>query len=806
MESIEAINDGTIRTVLEENIQYEPAGEAGLNVSSEFHLSPWRGKWADFFIAKDRTNYLLSVCENFKRQIEDPKSHVDRIEALLAPLVKFRILVSGLPRGSVEDDIVLRTRDILKRLPSKPLALSSVPLGLDERYFQDGFSCGSEAVESGAWSSLKVASWLSINVVKMTMYLAISGTRAFAEPLKDYPNLLAELLETSSGMTLHSTSDLERQQWYIVRAAIWSSWQRSTMLYNYASLRRVLEVGFVWSETSFQLRTTIPNPELSIQEMSLRNAGRGKVRSMCSWAFELLRTEPVCLGMDFRTFHHRYSQLWSDAPARCRRDSLEACAGDNPNECGRFTGMIIMDQSAHDSGCDGNCSMQKWDESSYREVSGSRAVAITSNSDVQDNRLRYCSASEDTLAISHVWSHGQGGRPDLGVNTCLHLRYKEIATYHGCKSYWWDSTCIPEDHELRSEAIQNINSTFSNSKALIVCDRDIMKIDISNLTLAIEESILATVIVCDWNLRAWTFLESIRGRHGIYLLCKDNRRISFIKVVSDVSKYGSIDLAILSLTVPHMLPEPKRIVLRGFKPDTRDHSTKFMSSETSGETLSYRPASRKGDDIIIWSLLVDNDKCDLPEEFWRRNLGKLIHTGFLMSSAPRVDARGLSWAPSTPYFKPPPDSPVNGISSFRAFGGGDTTPGVITEAGLVAGWLVFEFNNPKFGSPDDQDAKIDISPCGLLCNIRRMYLQDCHWGALLRPTLNHRTFEKGGDISTKYRGLIQGTLLVVVGCNSPPTLHGKLREGRGWRWKGVIEWDRNLPLPKFTEDEGFLIE
>lgn len=807
MESIEAITGATIRNVLEENIRYEPAEDAGLNVSSEFKVPPWHGKRADYFIAKDRTNYLLSICENFRRRTEDPKLHVDGIEALLAPLVEFRILVSGLPRGRVEEDIVLRTRNILKRLPSKPLTLSSVPLGLDERYFQLGFSGGSEAAEFGAWSSLKVVAWLSINIIKMTIYVAISGMDAFAERLQDYPNLLAELLEASSGMTLNSTSDSERQQWYIVRAAIWSSWQRSTMLYHYASLRQVLERGFVWSEKSHQLRTTIPNPEMSIQEMSLRNAGHGKVRSMCSWAFELLRTEPVCLGMDFRTFHHRYSQLWSDAPARCRKDSPESCAGDDPYECGRFNGMIIIDQSAHDSGCDGNCAKQQWDEFSYREVSGSRAVAITwTDSDGQDNRLKYCSASGDTLAISHVWSHGQGGRPDVGVNTCLHLRYKKIATYYGCKSYWWDSACIPEDHELRSEAIQNINSTFSKSKVMIVCDKDIMKIDISALTLAIEESILATVLVCDWNLRAWTFLESMRARHNIYLLCKDNKRISFFKVVSDVSNYGSIDLAILSLTVPHMLPEPMQGAPRGYRPDFDYDLSKFMSSEKSGEILSYRPASRKGDDVIIWSLLVNNNKCELPEDFWRRNLGELIHTGFLMSSAPRVDARGLSWAPSTPYFKPLLDSTVAGVSSYRAFTGSETMPGVITEAGLVAGWLVFEFHNPKFNSSDDQDAKIDMSPCGLLRKIRQMYLQDCHWGALLRPTSSYRTFEKAGDISTKYRGLIQGTLMVVVGCNSPPTLPEKVPESRGWRWKGVIEWDKNIPLPNFTEENGFLIE
>lgn len=60
-----------------------------------------------------------------------------------------------------------------------------------------------------------------------------------------------------------------------------------------------------------------------------------------------------------------------------------------------------------------------------------------------------------------------------------------------------------------------------------------MSIDISNLTTELRESILATVLVCDWNSRAWTLLEAMRGRRNIHLLCKRNEVITFKEALAN---------------------------------------------------------------------------------------------------------------------------------------------------------------------------------------------------------------------------------------------------------------------------------
>ena len=71
---------------------------------------------------------------------------------------------------------------------------------------------------------------------------------------------------------------------------------------------------------------------------------------------------------------------------------------------------------------------------------------------------------ETTIAISHVWSHGQGGRPEDGMNQCLHERYKRIALLPDCDSYWMDTACIPND--LNSAKRQYRQLTRSSTMAL----------------------------------------------------------------------------------------------------------------------------------------------------------------------------------------------------------------------------------------------------------------------------------------------------------------------------------------------------
>jgi hypothetical protein len=70
----------------------------------------------------------------------------------------------------------------------------------------------------------------------------------------------------------------------------------------------------------------------------------------------------------------------------------------------------------------------------------------------------------------------------------------------------------------------------------------------------VYETIIAVLLVCDWNLRVWTLLKSMRGRRKIYVLCKNENIVSLKEVLEVVHISGRIDVAVLAFTFQYLLP------------------------------------------------------------------------------------------------------------------------------------------------------------------------------------------------------------------------------------------------------------
>jgi hypothetical protein len=267
---------------------------------------------------------------------------------------------------------------------------------------------------------------------------------------------------------------------------------------------------------------------------------------LCSQALALLHRSKGSARFDSRTLFSHFSAVFGDRPGRCDpNDPNYICDGMIPQSCARFFGQNTGDQSMHDITCDRNvCRLIVWDPVSYDMVDGgARAVDIQHMEAIGNDRtqLLYCRADDTTLAISHVWSHGQGGRPETGFNSCLHQRYTSIARQYHCLSYWIDTCCIPTDENRRMEAIKGINGVFERSRMTLVCDMDLMAV-----TPDSSEQLLAVLLVADWNVRAWTLLEGLRGRNNIYLLLAGNAVVSFPSLCRAVFETGAMDLGCLS--------------------------------------------------------------------------------------------------------------------------------------------------------------------------------------------------------------------------------------------------------------------
>lgn len=114
--------------------------------------------------------------------------------------------------------------------------------------------------------------------------------------------LLGQLLTFASQRNLGTPAS------FIVRTALWTSWQRVNMMYLYAIVSQEIHSGyraFVGIELvlcEFQIA-----PRYNVQDMSRTYAFHDKTYFMCAWAFELLTKEPCNVGADFRRFHERFN-------------------------------------------------------------------------------------------------------------------------------------------------------------------------------------------------------------------------------------------------------------------------------------------------------------------------------------------------------------------------------------------------------------------------------------------------------------------------------------------------------------------
>ena len=642
------------------------------------------------------------------------------------------------------------------------------------------------------WQRLKVVSLMDGCTARLA--LAISNAPDFTDPsfghcCKQFLNQIARLLDVVQADEVVYAQGQSSARLILI-SYLWSVWQRSATLYFSYIVRCEVQATFVepWQE---MLALTFPK---MLSEESVRFACHSPAAKnsqyMCAWAFELLQATQASLALDFRRFHRRFAETYPNARARCTT-STEQCVGTSPEACGRFVckELVREEQSLHDTGCTG-CERLLWDEKSYRKATRGRAVDLSRRS----LTIKYCTADEDTLAVSHVWSHGQGGRPSTGINTCLHNRYVRLANNHGCSSYWIDTVCIPEAHELRAEAIRYINQTFMDAKITLICDRDLMSMraPVNEEDCDQIERLLCTLLVCDWNVRAWTFLESVRGRRNAHIMCANDVLLSVRDLVQGVLAKGALDIAAIALSAQHLLPQT---------------GINTFSITQASALLNHRHATRKGDDIVIWSLLCRGKVASEPEQFWKSRMNAAsLETGYLMSSAPCLQGvKGFGWAPRCPNTRSPtvaqPSVPLN----FHSSDGSGSEIGRITSSGLEAIWLVYEVqaeDNFKVAGGSHQTRNEDstshvtfpcaddflhaTNPCWLAVEeLRRSHPRV----ALLLPksTAIGRHF---GAEDSKHRN----PLVAVAFSDEVPQMKGDVEDE--WQWAGVHEWNVRIALPE----------
>ncbi|KAL7896207.1 hypothetical protein HDV63DRAFT_413242 [Trichoderma sp. SZMC 28014] len=738
----------------------------------------------------ERKKRARDWCIDLRKEFANPAAHVQILEERYSKLVECHFR----PVEDVED-MVQKIDKILERMPRLASEFHDPLTDLPYRTLDKGYFF---ADSDPSWESLLVANTVSRNVLRIAVQIQIvlGGDSNYAERFQLLLDITVEVLREIISLSQEEPSP----EWFVIRTYFWTSWQRAITLYHYYVLQEQLLWGY---DTHRDITNPLDGSDVikMVERLNQSKTDEQHPPYVCKWALRLLREDKAVVGQDYRRFYSRLSQTFAANVPRCvvstDREPTN-CNGKQPGQCLRLSGLRIENQSAHAPDCDGSCSPLYWDEDSWRRIGGAAAVSFDLDA---DGRLHYVNASAQTMAISHVWSHGQGGRPEndaakggTGLNGCLHRRYSRIAKSHGCDSYWMDTPCIPSDHVLRKEAIANINVIFAASQLTLVCDKDLMAIDYQSDDIATKEAIISTVLVCDWNVRAWTLLEALRGRHNLHLLCKHDVVVSLRDVLRDVCNNGCIEVAALFLSAQHLLPSQPYV--HGKSNDHPSQSTKwivdrrkgFVDIKEAASLLSHRHASRPGDEVVIWSLLTGDKVFSEAESLWLSQ-ERGIPSGWLVSSYERLEhVKGLSWAPSRPNF------PLHGEGSHAdydklllPYSGRDTRFTKITQQGLRGLWWAYTFQA--------QQETVDCVPAVLAASSLQLekaaiaYLGEEKWCALLRPLHSWRR-----QFVPHPRRLSQSVFAVVASD-----------DGQVWRWKGVLEMDRDVELPKFKAIE-FLIE
>lgn len=801
-------------------------------------------------------------CTPLLLAIKHPSNHLRRLDTQFSQLLPDTLKQrpdSVPPKPTTNSDSrANKARHLLSRFPRVPQKLFTLPFynsGLIAKpgTIWDGFKDGrwaevylvSEArskfrvpedddpesfmqliadMQDTAWDNLFVTSFIDTNNCIFLLKIANLGHQPnldFALGFRRYVDVLGELVDeydalvdaarlgfkapfenpTPSVQELKAAlfpqdTDGHGLSLSVLKAFLWSAWQRSIMLYFYYVIGVQLWHGSLFEWNSLLAVRGVRR----LTDLDAEDYRGDSTQYLCNWAFELLRTNRTSLALDFRRMIYLFDNHFQGLEGRCIKGSESACKGDLPESCQRFTNAEAKSQSLHATACDGGCARIRWSESSYRQCENPRAVRINGN----DESLSYCRASSNTMAISHVWSHGQGGRPEDGINFCLHKRYCHLANSFDCDSYWIDSSCIPDDSQLRKEAIMAINGIFCDSKVTLISDKDLQSKDISVGSMEDLETLLSILLVCDWGVRAWTMLEAIRGNESVHILCAGDQAIRLVDLLRKIHDEGAVDLAVLLGSAQHLLPSAD--------------SSSAKPIEEVGHLLSQRHASRNNDEIVIWGLLSNLKAPKIPLQLWEFN--EQISTAFLISSAPRLKGTtGYGWAPVTPYIRPQRRQVQlveGGMQVYNvrypSYDGRGSYRAGITPQGLEGMWLAHDLDEEYISelcdscveemmpTPEDtlSDREYDAGS--------RIFERPDHANAcftlkdlssnpdtrvrIIRPLTSEGTDPYSGNVA---RGENFTILVAICVCVGPIQVDGnpddpgyEVRDK--WQWNGVYEW------------------
>jgi hypothetical protein len=290
---------------------------------------------------------------------------------------------------------------------------------------------------------------------------------------------------------------------------------------------------------------------------------------------------------------------------------------------------------------------------------------------------RACSDSDDGLieptdqprfvAISHAWSDGLGPSGGAGISRCQLIRLRDTLKKDPDTKdlpFWIDSQCVPRQPEAKNKAIQMMGQVYSVAYTVLVLDSSL------RATSSFPETLEAIVRINTgiWSTRMWTLPEGVRARNLHFdfkdgLLSAndlrrryDNAKQNPLHREHHVYKAGW-------LFSPYIFSMRNKIDDLHSTPKKRNGAAKHEQVAHIWQAMQWRQASRVEDETLCLARLLDIDplpllrieaanNAEIAEKRMLEFLDLLdqhlgIPPGMIFLPGPKLQIRGLAWAPSS---------------------------------------------------------------------------------------------------------------------------------------------------------------
>lgn len=300
------------------------------------------------------------------------------------------------------------------------------------------------------------------------------------------------------------------------------------------------------------------------------------------------------------------------------------------------------------------------------------------------------------IAISHVWSEGLGNPKGNALPTCQILQLQNFASeaYNimrkkrkentGKKddidstskddnkelriAFWIDTICVPLSSAQRKKAILEMLEVYEQAEAVVVVEYEMLARKLGDQYNI--EFVLACLTASKWYRRLWTLQEGLAAKEVLFIFADNFVRLGWLHEfvqdrlcsdkapatkVEDHETYRDMLLAGGLAIEPHTLYTPFYDYWhqRGHASPDWDRQTRRIWS-----LLPFRSTTKAGDEAICLSNVLGLDASAklriidcLPEKrmslLWRSMAGKSIPQSILLNYLPKVEERGMRWAPKS---------------------------------------------------------------------------------------------------------------------------------------------------------------